>query len=98
MAVVPSPALPSVAPTGSTGLQYQSAAGASPDAFGASVGQAEQGLGREIGRLGDVLSKHALQMQEEVNASSAKDLFLQGDVAIGKLTVDYNSLEGANRV
>jgi GH24 family phage-related lysozyme (muramidase) len=98
MPVVPSPSVPSVAPTGNTGVSYQNANGASPDAFGAGIGQAEQGLGKAVDNFGDVLQKHAMRMQEEVNTSAAKDLFLQGDVAIGKLTIDYNSLEGANRV
>lgn len=98
MPVVPAPAVPSVAPTGNTGIGYQNANGASPEAFGAGIGQAEQGLARQLESTGNVLEKHALKMQEDVNASSAKDLFLQGDVEIGKLTTDYNSLEGANRV
>lgn len=98
MPVVPSPSTPSVMPTGNSGIPYQNAAGATPDAFGASIGQAEQGTARAIEGLGDTLQKHALSMQQDVNASSAKDLFLQGDVEIGKLQVAYNSLEGANRV
>lgn len=98
MPVVPEVSTASVAPIASSGLPYQNANGATPDAFGASIGTAEQGLGKELESTGDMLAKHALSMQEDVNASSAKDLFLQGDVKIGKLTTDYNSLEGANRV
>lgn len=98
MPVVPSPSVSSVTPQGNTGISYQTAAGATPDAFGASIGTAISGLGKEVGSVGDMLATHALKMQEDVNASSAKDLFLQGDVEIGKLTTDYNSLEGANRV
>lgn len=98
MPVVPSPSVPSVAPTGNIGIGYQNANGATPEAFGAGIGQAEQGFAGQVGQLSDVLEKHALKMQEDVNASSAKDLFLKGDVDIGKLQVEYNSLEGANRV
>lgn len=98
MPVVPSPAVPSVAPTGNTGIPYQTAASATPDAFGAGIGEAESGFAKEVGSTGDMLAQHALKMQEDVNASSAKDLFLKGDVDIGKLQVEYNSLEGANRV
>src|ERR1017187_3188774 len=98
MPVVPSASIPSVLPTGNTGVGYQNANGASPDAFGAGIGQAEQGLANQLETTGGMLEKHALKMQEDVNASSAKDLFLKGDVEIGKLTTDYNSLEGANRV
>lgn len=98
MPVVPSPSVPSVAPIANSGLSYQTAAGASPEAFGAGIGQAEQSLAGQVGSTGDMLEKHALKMQEDVNVSAAKDLFLAGDVEIGKLTTDYNSLEGANRV
>lgn len=98
MPVVPSPSVPSVAPAANTGIPYQTATGTTPDAFGASIGVAESAFGKEVGQVGDMLEKHALSMQADVNASSAKDLFLQGDVEIGKLTTDYNSLEGANRV
>lgn len=98
MPVVPSTSVPSVAPTGSTGIGYQSGAGATPDAFGASVGAAMSKFGAGLEQTADVFAKHALKMQDDVNASVAKDLFLQGDIEVGKLTVDYNSLEGANRV
>lgn len=98
MPVVPSPSVPSVAPTGNTGIGYQNANGATPDAFGAGIGTAESGFAKEVGSTGDMLAQHALKMQEDVNVSAAKDLFLAGDVEIGKLTTDYNSLEGANRV
>lgn len=98
MPVVPSASVPTVGVQPNTGVPYQTAAGATPDAFGANIGTAEQGLAKQIESTGDMLAKHALKMQDEVNASTAKDLFLAGDVDIGKLTVDYNSLEGANRV
>ncbi len=98
MPAVPTAVVPSVTPQGNTGIPYQTAAGATSDAFGGQIGTAEQGLARQIEQTGDVLAKHALKMQEDVNASTAKDLFLAGDVEVGKLTVDYNALEGANRV
>jgi GH24 family phage-related lysozyme (muramidase) len=97
MPVVPSPSVPSVAPTANTGVGYQSTS-ASPDAFGAQVGVATQRLGAQVEQTSDVLAKHAMKMQDDVNASIAKDLFLQGDVEVGKLTVDYNSLQGLDRV
>lgn len=98
MPTVPTVTGPSVAPQGNTGIPYQTASAATPDAFGAGIGRAEQGLAAQLESTSDVLAKHANRMQDEVNASTAKDLFLQGDVEIGKLTVEYNSLEGANRV
>lgn len=97
MPVVPSAAVPSVMPSSSSGTPYQSTS-ASPDAFGAQVGVAQQRLGAQVEQASNVLARHAEKMQDDVNASIAKDLFLQGDVEVGKLTVDYNSLEGLNRV
>lgn len=97
MPVVPSPSVPSVAPSANTGVSYQSTS-ASPDAFGAQVGVAQQRLGAVVEQASDTMARHALKMQDDVNASIAKDMFLQGDVEVGKLTVDYNSLEGLNRV
>lgn len=98
MPVVPSAVAPSVASVPSSGIGYQNSAGATPQAFGADIGRAEQGLAAQLEQTSDVLARHANRMQDEVNASAAKDLFLQGDIAVGKLTIDYNSLEGANRV
>lgn len=98
MPQVPSAIAPSVAPSANTGIGYQNANGATPDAFGAGIGQAQQGTAQAVDHLGGVFATHAEKMQADVNASAAKDLFLQGDVAVGKLTVEYNSLEGANRV
>jgi GH24 family phage-related lysozyme (muramidase) len=98
MPVVPTVAAPTVTPAGETGIPYQTGAGATPQAFGAGIGQAEQGLGQEVEKFGDVLAKHALKMQEDLNISDAKDLFLKGDIEVGKLTVDYNQLEGKARV
>lgn len=98
MPVVPQASVPSVAPTGNSGTPYQSSAAATAENFGAGVGAAYGRLGTQVEQTGDVLARHAVRMQEDVNASVAKDLFLQGDIEVGKLTVDYNSLEGINRV
>lgn len=98
MPVVPSPAFPSVSPSPNTGIGYQSSSGATPEAFGSAVGVAEQKLGAEVEKTSDVLAKHAMKMQEDLNTTLAKDLFLKGDVEVGKLTVAYNSLEGLQKV
>lgn len=98
MPVVPSAIAPSVAPTANAGIGFQNSNGATPDAFGAGIGEAQQRLGKEVNSISDILASNAEKMQADVNASAAKNLFLEGDVAIGKLTVEYNSLEGANKV
>lgn len=98
MPVVPTVTTPSVAPSASSGIPYQNANGATPEAFGAGIGQAQQGLAAQLEKTSDVVAKHAMKMQEDVNVSAAKDLFLAADVEVGALTVAYNNLEGANRV
>lgn len=98
MLTVPSPATASVAPIASTGIGYQTAAGATPDAFGASIGTAEQGLGKQLEATGDMLATHALKMQDDLNVAHSEDLFLKGSTELGQLQEKYKSLEGANRV
>lgn len=86
MAQVPYQAYPSVSPSGPP-TPYQSAAGASPDAFGAGVGQA-------IGQLGDVLSKHAIAFQDRANQATATDLYTKAVVEVGNLDAKFGTLEG----
>src|SRR5437870_2402863 len=97
MPAVPTVAVPSVMPADNA-LPYQNAAGATSDAFGGQIGTAEQALGAQIGQTGDVLSKHALRMQEDANVTSSEKLFLDQDIKLSKLTEDYNSLQGSARV
>lgn len=98
MPVVPLATAPSVAPSPNSGLPYQNATGATPDAFGAQVGAAQQGLGKGIETLGDVLAKHTLRMQEELNVSHAEELFLNKGTELATLSEQYKTLEGASRV
>lgn len=98
MPAVPTVSTPSVAPIEGTGIGYQSSAAATPQAFGAGIGAAEQGLAAQIGQTGDVLAKHALKMQEDANVTSSEKLFLDQDIKLSKLTDDYNSLQGSARV
>jgi GH24 family phage-related lysozyme (muramidase) len=79
-------------------VAYQSAAGATPDAFGAGIAVAQQGLAKQIESTGDMLAKHALKMQEDANVTSAEKLFLDQDIKLGGLTEQYNSLQGSARV
>ncbi len=57
---------PSAAPT--PGFSQQ----ATPEAFGANIGAAMQGLGQELGQAGDVASRHALAFQELTNETYAR--------------------------
>src|SRR6266576_3901340 len=96
MPVVPSPAIPSVAPTSNTGIGYQSSAAATPEAFGAAVGIAEQRLGAGVEQFSDVLEKHALKMQEDINNTMANDLFVKAGIASGQETEKLKQAQGLN--
>ena len=98
MPVVPTATVPSVSPTESAGIGYQSSAAATPEAFGAGIGQAKLGLARQLESTGDMLATHALRMQEDANVTSSEKLFLDQDIKLSKLTDDYNSLQGSARV
>lgn len=99
------PFAPSVAPSSGGSLPYQSSAGATPEAFGASVGvarervgAAQQQLGAQTAQVGDMLAKHAIKMQDDINVAHAEDLFLRGDTELSQLTEQFNGLQGADRV
>lgn len=98
MPVVPTASVPSVAPSGESGLPYQTSAGATPDAFGAAIGQAETAFGTKLEKTGDTLQSHAMKLQEDLNVSHAEDLFLNGSIELGNLQEKYKSLEGSARV
>ena len=59
---------------GGTGNSFQTASAATPNAFGASVGAAMQGVGQQISKAGDVANKIALDIQIEDNEAEAKKL------------------------
>lgn len=59
---------------GGTGSPFQNASAATPNAFGASVGAAMQGVGQQISKAGDVANKIALDIQIEDNEAEAKKL------------------------
>ncbi len=101
MPTVPYTGVPSVAPSDSAPLPYQSSAAATPDAFGAQVGQAqeragraEEGLGRAVEGFGDVLSRHALKMQDDLNKAWANDAFVSGVEKAGELKAKLQTMEG----
>lgn len=101
MPSVPYSGVPSVTPSLDSGIPYNSGAGVSPDAFGAAAGAAqsrmggaEEGLGRSIEGFGDVLSKHAIKMQDEANKSWANDAFVKATTDTGQLEAELRSLQG----
>lgn len=97
MPSVPLATAPTVEPsTGST--PYSSAAGATPDTFGVNIGQAQEGFGKGISAVGDMLAQHAQKLQNDQNVSHAEELFLAGDTQLSTLTEKYKSLQGADRV
>lgn len=68
MPMIPAQTLPSVAPTGATGV-FQRADGATPEAFGAGVAQAGQGLAATLGQA----AKMAEDFAERSSVAAAKD-------------------------
>lgn len=72
--------LPSVAPAGATGVFER--IDASPSSFGGLSASALAGVGRDTGRLGDVLSEHAVTMQKQYNetATDAANTAFEGRV------------------
>lgn len=97
MPVVPSPEAPSVSPTGAPLSPFQTAAGATPDAFGAGIGQAVQGLGHQVDRSGDMLARHAIEMQNMANEELVNNSVTDAVIAEGKVTNKLNAMEGMER-
>lgn len=96
MPQVPSPVAPSISPSG-VDTPFQSSSGATAEAFGAGIGQAESGLSRSIEGFSDVLSKHAVTLQDRANAASATDLYTQATLEVGNLDAKFGQLEGKAR-
>jgi hypothetical protein len=92
MARVPTLDAPTVAPSAApTPFQSQQA---SPAAFGAGVGQAEQGLGGALGQAGDAAYTYAMARTGLNNESAAKDADVAGNA---KLTdIMFNTTTGYN--
>lgn len=67
-------------------------------AFGAGVGQAQQGLGREIEKTSDVLAKHANILQDRANAAAATDMFVEWDKEAAGLQTWHRMQQGTNAV
>jgi len=109
---IPTQELPTVDPGGGGAIPYMRATGATPDAFGAQVGEAAfagagrvgraemgqaeavQKLGTSVEQFGDVLAKHAIKFQTELNETDADEKFLGASMKLGELEAWHRSLEG----
>lgn len=98
MPTVPTVSLPSVAPTPNAGSSYFSSAGATPEAFGAGIGAAEEKLGKQLESTSDVLAKHALRMQTTLNKADVDNTSIDYMKAQGQLDSAFYSLEGRDAV
>lgn len=94
MPTVPYSPVPAVQQTPASGLSYQNAGAATPDAFGAQVGSAEQALGMQMERVGDMVAKHANVLQDRLNEADGNDLFVKWDIDKVKAMTEFQQLEG----
>lgn len=75
-----------------------STAGASPDAFGASVAQADQALGKSVEKVADVLATHAIKFQEEENETLVNERSTDFMVKLGELETEFQSKQGRDPI
>jgi hypothetical protein len=85
MPMIPVPEGPSVNPSGAA-MPAESIAGIEPNAFGASVGAAQANEGAAIGKMGDLLEKHAITLQNQKDEALNNEAVTQ---AINNLPSDY---------
>ena len=97
MPQVPYSPAPTQFQQGHSGTNYQTGSGNSADAFGAPQGAALQRLGAETEKFGDVLQKHALKMQGELNQAEADNLTTDYVIAQAEVDNKFRSLEGKTR-
>lgn len=69
---------------------------ASADMFGAGVGQALQGMGGAFGKMGDVLEKHAVKLQELNNEAAATQADTEAAQRMSDYMVKFNQSMGAD--
>ena len=74
MATVPKIDIGNLTQVRDVGNAYQSAEGATPDAFGAGIGRALISSGRSLAQASDKWAATAIKEQQENNITSAKDL------------------------
>jgi len=92
MANIPYNPVPDVTPTvGGTGAQYQSAEGATPNAFGAGIGQAVEGVGEQV-------QKQAEYFQNIYTESTARDATTKTAVDMANEQARFFQLKGNDAV
>ena len=68
------------------------------EAFGGATAKAVQGLGAELGKIGDEVFHRAIAIQQLNNDAEAKDADSTYMIAAGDLHAKYNALQGKERV
>jgi hypothetical protein len=94
----PTQQVPQVAPSPTPGPDTQQISGVSPNAFGAGIGLAFQGLGKDFATSGDELAKNAIELQQLKNYDTVNTSFLNGSVEAGQLAAQFKSLTGKDAV
>lgn len=95
MPTVPYNPVPSTSPD-SAPVPYRTDRGVTETAFGANIGQAISGLGREVEKTADVMESRILAQQKMINESAAKDSVVKYATAEGDAITDMYSKEGAD--
>jgi hypothetical protein len=93
MPMIPVPEGPSEKPSG-VAMPAQSIAGIEPNAFGASVGTAQTNEGATIGKIGDVLEKHALVLQNQKDEALNNEAVTKAILAEGEISNRFRTQSG----
>lgn len=96
MAQVPYSPVPDVVPTAPAAPKI--GVTTPPAAFGVTIGEAEQGLGGQIEKTGEMLAQNALAIKGLQNETWAKDEFVNRSQQLGKIESEFYSKKGANAV
>ena len=93
---LPYSGVPTVSPDAG-GTPYQGTS-PTPDAFGASVGQATQALGRTVGQVAEEQFQEALRMQQQKNETDVLNASADASRKIGEIEAEFRQLHGNNAV
>lgn len=90
--------IPQQSPAPTTGNDFQNITGATPEAFGAGIGEAESKLGGTLEKTGDMLAQHVIKLQEQKNQSDANEKFLQAMIETGDKEAKFKALTGKDAI
>jgi len=93
MAEVPYSPVPQVQTQQANQVQVSNPS-ATAEAYGQSAALAWQRLGGEVEKVGDVFHKHALEMQTNLNETTANDSLMDAELKIGSIKEKMHSLNG----